>query len=74
MTRTVFLDSTPLGLLCQRPGVPPADACRRWLTGLYHSGAQIIVPEIVAYELRRELLRLRKASSLVRLDRLIANP
>jgi predicted nucleic acid-binding protein len=74
MRQAVFLDSTPLGLLCQRQGIPPADACRTWLAGLSVSGVQIFVPEIIAYELRRELLRLGKASSLSRFDQLIANP
>jgi predicted nucleic acid-binding protein len=74
MRRAVFLDSTPLGLLCHRRGIPAADACRAWLAGLSASGVEIFVPEIIAYELRRELLRLGKASSLSRFDQLIANP
>jgi predicted nucleic acid-binding protein len=74
MKRAVFLDSTPLGLLCQRRGIPAADACRTWLAGLSATGVQILVPEIIAYELRRELLRLGKTSALARFDAFIANP
>lgn len=74
MRQAVFLDSTPLGLLCQRRGIPVANACRAWLAGLSASGVQIVVPEIIAYELRRELLRLKKVSALSRFDQLIANP
>lgn len=64
----VVLDTTPLGLLSQRPGVPDADDCRRWLAGLLRRGAQAVVPEIADYELRRELLRAGKARGVIRLD------
>jgi predicted nucleic acid-binding protein len=60
----IVLDSSPLGLLFQRPGVKAADACRTWLAGHVADGRRIVVPEIVCYELRRELLRLRKTKAL----------
>src|SRR4051812_38089821 len=56
----IVLDSGPLGLLTQRPGVAPADACRAWLAAHSSRGVGIVVPEIVDYELRRELLRAGK--------------
>ncbi len=37
-------------------------------------GRAIVVPEIVDYELRRELIRLRKRESIARLDEFIARP
>ncbi len=74
MIRFIALDSTPLSLFTQRRGVPLADACKRWLNTHSASGMQIIIPEIVDYELRRELLRLGRTASINRLDRLLANP
>jgi predicted nucleic acid-binding protein len=59
----LVLDSTPLGLLFQRPGIVPADECRAWLKQRLLDGVRIIVPEIIHYELRRELLRLGHAVS-----------
>jgi len=43
----IVLDSTPLGLLTQRPGATEADACRQWLAGMTARGVRVIVPEIV---------------------------
>ena len=70
MTSTVLLDSAPLGPLTAPPRRADAQACSRWLAGLIAAGVRIIVPEISDYELRRELLRARKASSIRRLDSL----
>jgi len=70
----VVLDSTPLGSLTQRPGMTEPDACRYWLAAKTNAGVRIIVPEIVDYELRRELIRSRKMSSLKRLDAFIGHP
>jgi predicted nucleic acid-binding protein len=68
MLRAVFLDTGPLGLVTQRRGVPDADACRQWVRDLGHAGVSIFVPEVADYELRRELLRARKSTSVARLD------
>jgi predicted nucleic acid-binding protein len=40
----------------------------RWLIDCLSSGDAVLVPAIVYYEIRRELLRARKASGLARLD------
>lgn len=68
MMRTIALDSGPLGLIAQRPGVPDADACRAWVTRQLGVGVQLVVPEIVDYELRRELTRINATAGLRRLD------
>jgi len=57
MTRTVLLDSGPLGLVTAPPRVVDARACSRWLAGLIGAGARVVIPEITDYELRRELVR-----------------
>ena len=57
MRQFIFLDSGPLGLLFQKAGIAPAEACRAWAKDRLAAGARLLVPEIVHYEIRRELLR-----------------
>ena len=71
MIRAIVLDSTPLGLLVRRPGFKPGDDCRDWLKRHSQSGVRFYVPAIIAYELRRELIRLGSASSEAVLDNFI---
>jgi predicted nucleic acid-binding protein len=54
--------------LTQRKGVKSAEECRAWLETKMAGGATILVPEIVDFELRRELIRADKTASLARLD------
>ena len=68
--RVVVLDSGPVGLLAKRGGVPSVDACVLWQENLLVQDIRVILPEIVDYEVRRELIRLNAVSSIVRLDRL----
>lgn len=68
MRRYILLDSTPLALMLQRRNYPQAEACRRWLAGHLASGVRVVVPEIIDYEVRRELLRLGKHRSVDALD------
>jgi predicted nucleic acid-binding protein len=74
MSLTIVLDSGPLGLLVQRPGIAQADACRAWLDRHLSGGAQAVVPEIVDYELRRELIRLGLTAAVARLDQFLLAP
>lgn len=67
----VSLDSGPLSLVTQKRGTAEGDACRKWLSDHLARGTRVVVPEIVDYELRRELLRARKAASIKRLDAFI---
>lgn len=64
----VVLDTTPLGLLSQKKGIPEADACRAWAAGLDLIGCLFFVPEIADYELRREFVRQGNAGAVGRLD------
>lgn len=68
MKHTIVLDSGPLGLILQKPGVSEREFCRRWFTQNLKSGAGFFVPEIVVYEIRRELLRMNKTSAVKALD------
>jgi predicted nucleic acid-binding protein len=68
---SVILDSTPLGLVTQKAGKSPdGDACRHWMQSLLANGIRVYVPEIADYEVRRELVRANKISSIARLDQL----
>lgn len=68
MNRAIILDSTPLALLARVPGSAPADACKAWLARHLAARARVVIPEIIDYEVRRELLRLKLTASLARLD------
>jgi len=67
VSRTVVLDTGPLSLVTH----PKASGGGgQWLRSLLLGGTQVVVPEICDYELRRELLRAQKTSSVARLDQL----
>lgn len=68
MNRYLLLDSGPLGLITQPRLAPEVVALDRWLIDCLSSGDTVLVPAIIHYELRRELLRARKTSGLARLD------
>ncbi len=71
MSRTILLDSGPLGLITNPRASPAAAACGSWLVGALGRGATVLVPEIADYEVRRELIRARRASGVARLDAFI---
>ncbi len=68
MKIAVLLDSAPLGLITNPKANPEALACNRWLRGLLDAGVTVYIPEIVDYEVRRELLRGNKTRGIQRLD------
>lgn len=67
---TVVLDSGPLWLLTQSRLTPVGVACLRWAADLRAASHQIVLPEIVDYEVRRELLLRAAARRLQLLDQL----
>ncbi len=71
MNGVVLLDAGPLGLVTNPRRSPQSVACARWLGKASAAGARIVVPEIADYEVRRELLRAKKARGLAYLDALI---
>jgi predicted nucleic acid-binding protein len=62
------LDSGPVGLITNPKLSPEAVACKTWFRLMVLHGHRIVLPEIVDYELRRELIRGRKQTGLARLD------
>ena len=70
MSRVVFLDAGPLGLVTNPNRSASSKACASWLQSLLAGGARVVVPEIADYEVRRELLRANKPNGIARLDSL----
>lgn len=66
----VYLDTGVLGYVTH-PKEKQGAACARWLKSLLEGGAEVIVPEVCAYELRREYLRRASKLALTKLDALI---
>lgn len=69
----VFLDSGPLGLATNPKEGVEAQNCRAWLEALTAAGHLPLAPEIIDYELRRELLLNDARRALARLDVFKAN-
>jgi predicted nucleic acid-binding protein len=64
----LLLDSGPLGLITQPQRSYDVIAITDWLKDCISAGARVLVPAIVYYEIRRELLRANKTIGIVRLD------
>jgi predicted nucleic acid-binding protein len=57
--------------MASNPKVTPENlACAHWLDQLVAGGTRVVLPEIVDYEVRRELLRAGRIRGLRRLDAL----
>jgi len=70
MSRIIVLDSGPLGLLANPRLTPLTQRAGIWFNRLQAGGDEIIIPEIADYEVRRDLIRIEAAPSLIRLDEL----
>jgi predicted nucleic acid-binding protein len=69
VSHIIFLDSGPLGLITHpQYGSAEVVEATDWLSRSIFAGKRVIVPAIVYYELKRELLRARKSVGLSRLD------
>ena len=71
MSRTILLDSGPLGLITNPRASKDATACGQWLVNTLTGGATVLVPELADYEVRRELIRARRTAGIGRLDAFI---
>lgn len=69
MGKIILLDSGPLGVVTNPNAAPETLACNQWVRAQIKRGAQVLVPEICDYEVRRELLRARKIRSLIQLEK-----
>jgi predicted nucleic acid-binding protein len=67
----IVLDSGPLGLLANPSLTAPTAAALQWLGQLLAGGRRVIVPALVDYEIRRELVRIQATRSIQSLDKLI---
>lgn len=65
MTKIILLDSTPVGLITNPKSTPLSTECQQWFYSLFDRGYSVVLPEIIDYEVRRELLRV---NSICRLD------
>lgn len=70
MSLIVVLDAGPLGMITNPRSSPENERCKNWLAALARQGAEVVIPEIADYEVRRELLRADKTKGLARLDAL----
>ncbi|MEA5470036.1 nucleic acid-binding protein [Spirulina sp. 06S082] len=69
MSRAILLDTGPLGMIVNpRASSPIVQSCQLWLESLLVREGMVVLPEISDYEVRRELIRANKVSSLRRLD------
>jgi predicted nucleic acid-binding protein len=68
VSRFLVLDSGPLGLLTHPQRNVEVVAITEWLSRCLLTGHRVIIPAIVYYELKRELLRANRALSLARLE------
>jgi predicted nucleic acid-binding protein len=68
VSHTVFLDTGVLGLVTNPQRSVEGAACLQWVQRLLDAEDRVVVPEIADYELRRELIRAKRARGLARLD------
>jgi predicted nucleic acid-binding protein len=72
VSQIFFLDSGPLGLITYPQRSKEVIDLADWFARALLSGAQFLVPAIVYYELKRELLRANKIFSIGRLDQFVS--
>jgi predicted nucleic acid-binding protein len=68
MKKLILLDAGPLGMVTHPKAQGISLECQRWFQGLLDIGTTCGISEIAAYEVRRELLRVKKTDGLQRLE------
>lgn len=70
MLRIIIFDSDPAGLACHDPGNPEGGDLRHWMIKEWTNGSTILIPAIIDYEVRRELIFKGLEDAVARLDAL----
>ncbi|MBE9104086.1 nucleic acid-binding protein [Nostoc cf. edaphicum LEGE 07299] len=70
MSKVIILNSAPVGLITNPKATPLAVQYQEWFYTLFERGYGVILPEIIDYEIRRELLRANKLSGIRKLNQL----
>ena len=70
MTKTVLLDSGPLGVIAHPNPKEAGRRCQEWAARVRQQGATLLVPDVADYEVRRSFLKTNAVRSLGRLDTL----
>jgi hypothetical protein len=68
LVSAVLLDSSPLGILTNPSNSAQVRACRQWAAALQTAGWRVLLPEIIDYELRRELIHRKSLNGLANLN------
>lgn len=68
MTQHIILDSSPLGLLSNPSANASVLAITQWSYDCIAAGHSLYIPEVIDYELRRELIRAGKTRGIAKLD------
>ncbi len=69
----ILLDSSPLGTLSNPAQTPEVIAITLWAADCDDAGRKLYVPEVIDYEIRRELLRAGKSVGIAKLNALKAS-
>lgn len=72
MSLLILLDSGPLGMITNPKPTQENLDCTNWLQSRLAHANRIFIPEIIDYEIRRELIRANKRTGLRNLNNLIS--
>ncbi len=73
MARLILLDAGLLGLISAKNRTPEVLAFEGWMKAVTDGGADLLIPDVTRYEVRRELLRIRATAQLRNLDHFCAS-
>lgn len=71
MARFILLDSGVIGLICSSAQTPDASSCQDWVERMEATGASIVIPEVIYFEVKRGLLWKAATGKLARFERIV---